>query len=136
MIPDRRPNAARLLAATAWSSAALSCSLVQLPADHAAAEAAFGDGAQVSLTHQVPDRAPPRVRPLGGGELSDTWIGAAAADPIRSADEDSGLGVFDESNADIGPLVFRRSFDSSLPVSFAGSAAGADAAYGYRSFVS
>jgi len=63
---------------------------------------------------------------------SDMWIGAAANDGSGIA----GIDVFNESNADIGPLVYRRSFDSGLPSSFQSSAARDDAANGYRSFVS
>ncbi len=89
----------------------------------------------VSYRSTVGPPPPPPPPPPGGG-LSDVWVGAAANEPEPGGGTDSSIGVFNESNADIGPLVFRRSFDSSLPVSFAGSAAGADAAYGYRSFVS
>ncbi len=68
--------------------------------------------------------------------MSDTWIGAAASEPAAGGGIDYGIGVFNESNADVGPLVFRRSFDTSLPSSFQNSAARDDAANGYRSFVS
>jgi hypothetical protein len=64
------------------------------------------------------------------------WIGAAANEPVAGGGTDSGIEVFNESNSDIGPLVYRRSFDSSLPSSFQSSAARDDAANGYRSFVS
>jgi hypothetical protein len=47
-----------------------------------------------------------------------------------------GIELFNQSNQRLGPHVVRRSFDSVLPVSFAQSAAGEDAANGYRSFVS
>ncbi|MBA3523834.1 MAG: DNRLRE domain-containing protein [Geodermatophilaceae bacterium] len=63
---------------------------------------------------------------------STMWIGAAANDGSGIA----GIDVFNESNAAIGPLRFRRSFDSGLPSSFQTSAAKDDAANGYRSFVS
>jgi hypothetical protein len=80
------------------------------------------------------DGQPPS--PPGSGGLSDTWIGAAASEPAAGGGIDYGIGVFNESNAVVGPLVFRRSFDTSLPSSFQNSAARDDAANGYRSFVS
>ena len=43
---------------------------------------------------------------------------------------------FAEANQVMGPLTIRRSFDSSLPVDFAASAAAGDAESGVRSFVS
>jgi len=68
--------------------------------------------------------------------MSVMWIGAAANEPKAGGGIDNSIEVFNDSNADIGPLVYRRSFDSSLPTSFQTSAARDDAATGYRSFVS
>ena len=64
------------------------------------------------------------------------WIGAAASRPLSGGGIDYSVGVFNDANAAVGPLQYRRSFDSSLPTSFQTSAARDDAANGYRSFVS
>lgn len=53
-------------------------------------------------------------------------------DPGRSAQ----LEAFREADRSMGPLTMRRSFDRSLPSSFADSNAAGDAAAGLRSFVS
>jgi len=68
--------------------------------------------------------------------MSVVWIGAAANEPAPGGGIDNGIEVFNAANAAIGPLRYRRSFDSSLPTSFQTSAARDDAANGYRSFVS
>lgn len=95
--------------------------------------AEFGSGGPLlSVTYD----GQPVDPPPGGGDLSDTWTGAAASAPIAGGGIDYGMGVFQASNAAIGPHRFRRSFDSSLPTSFGTSAAAADAANGFRSFVS
>lgn len=46
------------------------------------------------------------------------------------------MGTFNTQNAFIGPLQFRRSFNSSLPATFQQSSAKDDAANGFHSFVS
>ncbi len=91
------------------------------------------EGPQLVVSYLQGSPPPP---PPGTGDLSDVWIGAAASDPMSGGGTDYGIGVFNQSNADVGPLMFRRSFDSSLPSSFQTSMARDDAANGYRSFVS
>lgn len=61
-------------------------------------------------------------------------VGAAVGLPGRS--DGPGLPLFRRAEATLGPLTIRRSFDASLPKSFATSAAAGDAAAGLRSFVS
>jgi hypothetical protein len=58
------------------------------------------------------------------------WIGATVNKP------DPSIKSFNSANVAIGPLRYRRCFNSVLPVSFRESCAGGDAAAGYRSFVS
>ncbi len=58
------------------------------------------------------------------------WIGAAHNTP------DTSITAFDSANATIGPLKVHRSFDSTLPATFAKSSGKDDAAHGYASFVS
>ena len=100
------------------------------------------EGPRLVVSYQLVGQPPPAPGPgppppaPGGGSLSDTWIGAAVNEPGPDGSTVATVEVFNESNADIGPLAFRRSFDSSLPSSFATSAARYDAANGYRSFVS
>ncbi|MBA3524729.1 MAG: DNRLRE domain-containing protein, partial [Geodermatophilaceae bacterium] len=86
----------------------------------------YGLEAGRSPLPRSPASPPPAGTPAG------MWVGAAANDGSGIAGND----VFNESNAAIGPLRFRRSFDSGLPSSFQSSAAKDDAANGYRSFVS
>ena len=61
-------------------------------------------------------------------------VGAAVNAPDKA---DAGqLALFRQAKTKLGPLTVRRSFDSSLPQTFATSAARGDAAAGVRSFVS
>ena len=90
-------------------------------------------GPKLIVSYSLSGSLPP---PPAAGDLSDVWIGAAASEPMAGGGIDYGIGVFNESNADIGPLVYRRSFDPSLPSSFQTSMARDDAANGYKSFVS
>ncbi len=91
------------------------------------------DVPRVVLSYRIPGQPAP---PPGNGSLQNTWIGAAASDPIPGGGIDYGIGVFNDRNAEVGPLTYRRSFDSTLPTSFQTSAAAQDQANGYRSFVS
>lgn len=61
------------------------------------------------------------------------WIGAYANTPQVPV---STVATFDAANGTLGPLRFRRCFDSSLPASFQQSCARDDWSHGYRSFVS
>ena len=61
---------------------------------------------------------------------SKVWIGATCNVPAAT------IAAFNTCNSQIGRLKFRRSFNTTLPSSFAASAARDDAANGYRSFVS
>ena len=91
------------------------------------------DGPRLRLSYRLPNQPP---GPPGSGALDDTWIGAAASEPKPGGGIDYSIEVFNDSNADVGPLTYRRSFDSTLPTSFQTSAAAQDAANGYHSFVS
>jgi len=88
------------------------------------------EGPQLLVSYVLNDRPPVY------GSLSGTWVGAAVNERNADGSTVATIEVFNASNADIGPLAFRRSFDSRLPSSFATSAARNDAANGYRSFVS
>jgi len=61
-------------------------------------------------------------------------VGAAVNAPERV--DGAGLNLFRKAADQLGPLSVRRSFDTSLPRTFAASAAGGDAAAGVHSFVS
>jgi hypothetical protein len=61
-------------------------------------------------------------------------VGAYVAPPER--DDDRALQAFADADTTLGPLTMRRSFDPSLPATFAASSAAGDAAAGLRSFVS
>jgi len=63
-------------------------------------------------------------------QTGKVWIGATCNQP------DNSIATFNKCNAIIGPMKFRRSFNSNLPTSFATSSARYDAQNGYRSFVS
>lgn len=69
----------------------------------------------------------PSPTPVAGNAM---WIGADANVPRND------LPAFATANAAIGPLRYRRCFDTILPASFAQSCAAGDAAAGYHSFVS
>lgn len=62
--------------------------------------------------------------------LKSMWVGAAVNVPNAS------ISSFDAANSSIGPLQMRRSFNSTLPTSFATSSAKDDATQGHGSFVS
>ncbi len=100
------------------------------------------EGPRLIVSYQLEGRLPPTLGidelppPPVSGLLSDTWVGAAVNERNADGSNNATIEVFNASNADIGPLAFRRSFDSRLPSSFATSAARNDAANGYRSFVS
>ncbi|MDQ6873663.1 MAG: DNRLRE domain-containing protein, partial [Actinomycetota bacterium] len=74
----------------------------------------------------TPPSPPPPPPPASSG----VWVGAAANVPNAT------VTTFDAQNALIGPLKVRRSFNTTLPATFAQSSGGQDAAHGYRSFVS
>jgi len=61
------------------------------------------------------------------------WIGAYANTPEQPI---STLPTFDQANPDIGPLRYRRCFNTYLPATFQQSCARDDWSLGYRSFVS
>ncbi|MGZ6824814.1 MAG: hypothetical protein ACXVF9_20340 [Blastococcus sp.] len=61
-------------------------------------------------------------------------VGAAVNAPEKV--EGAGLSLFRKAADELGPISVRRSFDTSLPRTFAASAAGGDAAAGVHSFVS
>jgi len=63
-------------------------------------------------------------------QIGKVWIGATCNKPTAT------IATFNACNAATGPLKFRRSFNSSLPATFAQSSGKDDARYGYRSFVS
>ena len=83
-----------------------------------------------------PPPPPPPVVPPPPANPGDIWVGAAASKPRPGGGIMYDVSVFHESNSLVGPLTYRRSFDTSLPASFASSAARNDAANGFRSFVS
>ena len=83
-----------------------------------------------------PAPPPPGVPPPPPVSGSGVWIGAAANEPGPMGTISRSIDVFNQTNQTVGPLTFRRSFDSSLPSSFQASSAAQDAANGYRSFVS
>ena len=73
--------------------------------------------------------------PRTGYAIDCLAVGAHVLDPdgeLRTTDTAAFLAARDR----LGAITVRRSFDPSLPASFADSAAGADAAAGVRSFVS
>jgi len=70
---------------------------------------------------------PAPVVPAAG---SGVWIGATCNTPSAT------IASFNACNSTIGRLKVRRSFNTTLPTSFAASSARDDARYGYKSFVS
>lgn len=80
--------------------------------------------------------APALATPSGPAPAkAPLWIGAAANRPTPTG-VDGSLPVFDDANALIGPLSYRRCFDKVLPATFQLSCARDDRSRGYRSFVS
>lgn len=79
-----------------------------------------------TATPVLPPPPPPQPPPASSG----IWVGAAANVPNAS------ITTFDAQNSLVGPLKVRRSFNNTLPATFARSSGGQDAAHGYRSFVS
>lgn len=104
-------------------------------------EATAGVAPSLKVSYRSPTGAErPAPRPPGEPDASadsdKLWIGAAVSERAANGRTDNSIGEFNEANPQIGPLTFRRSFDTSLPASFDRSAAAQDAASGYRSFVS
>jgi len=71
----------------------------------------------------------------GAGAQRGLWVGAAANRPTASG-VDASLAVFDDANAAVGPLRYRRCFNPTLPATHQTSCARDDWSHGYRSFVS
>ncbi|MGB9377750.1 MAG: DNRLRE domain-containing protein [Mycobacteriales bacterium] len=80
-----------------------------------------------TVTYTPPSASPPPPPPVSGGKV---WVGATCNSPASS------ISNFNTCNSAIGSLKFRRSFNSSLPATFATSAAKDDAKNGYHSFTS
>ena len=83
-----------------------------------------------------PAPPPPPATPPPPTSGSGVWVGAAANEPGPNGTTSRSIDVFKQADRAVGPLSFRRSFDSSLPASFQSSSAAQDAANGYRTFVS
>ena len=78
--------------------------------------------------------APPATPSSSDFAVDCLAVGAAVNAPGQI--EDRGLSLFRDADQTLGPLTVRRSFDTSLPRSFATSAGAGDADAGVHSFVS
>lgn len=85
-----------------------------------------------NTTREVPGR--PTAAPTHGFAVDCLAVGAAVS--VDDQPASSAQRLFAQVDKTIGPLSIRRSFDRTLPSSFAHSAASGDAAAGLHSFVS